>query len=286
MIYNLTIRNKKLEVWIIEKTEKIIHRNNIKLSSNEINIHDFINNETEKFIQYSIKEISESMYVSIGSITRYVKKMGFKTFKELKIFVIKENERQIKYYSNNNSNFLENVNIFYLHSIEKTMNALNPQNLEQAYLTLKKSKKIICYGIGSSLNVAQEMAYNLHLINKETILAVNIHDIILNIKEKEKNDYTIIIFSKSMRTKENKFILDLLKKYNIKVILITNNLNYATQNNLIVIHFYTLEQEKRVIALSSKISQLFISDILLRKLYLNSNIHKSKIYNEFNDKWK
>ncbi|MDQ0513882.1 DNA-binding MurR/RpiR family transcriptional regulator [Mycoplasmoides fastidiosum] len=166
------------------------------------------------------------------------------------------------------------------------MDILVPETLKQAAEVLKNANNIICYGIGSSLNVANEMCYNLQVIGKNAFLANTIHDIFLQIQTNSRDKYVICFFSKSMKTKENKFLLSLLQKYGISVILITNNRRYVSENKTIVIHFYTLEQKTRIIALSSKVSQLFIADILLRKIYLSkTEEEKSDILLEFHEKW-
>ncbi|VEU59292.1 MurR/RpiR family transcriptional regulator [Mesomycoplasma neurolyticum] len=270
----------------MNKIVKILDEKSINLSTNEKIINDFINDHTDKFISMPIQELSRFLYVSIGSITRYVKKNGFQTFKELKNSVIKEQQIQKKYSQQKNTIFAENINLYYKHSIDKTLDNLNKNDINMAFHLLRKSQKICCYGISSSSYVAREMVHNLLVIGKDAALANTIHDVILYVENYKKNNCVVLIFSKSMSSKENKFILDLLEKYGIQVILITKNINYKSTKNKIVIHFQTLEQDNRIIALSSKISELFISDILLRKLYLyNDNVIDRTLYSDFKKKW-
>ncbi|WP_033161321.1 MurR/RpiR family transcriptional regulator [[Mycoplasma] collis] len=270
----------------MNKIVKILDDKLVKLSTNEKIINDFINQKTEQFINMSIKELSNFLFVSIGSITRYVKKWGFRTFKDLKNKVIKEQEKNKKYKDQKNTDFVENINLYYKHALDKTMETLNKNSINKAYLMLEKAKKIFVYGISSSMYVAKEMAHNLSVIGKDGIVAQTIHDIILYLDLKAKNDYLVCIFSKSVHSKENKFILDFLEKYEIPVILISKNQEYKNTQHRVVINFQTLEQDRRIVALSSKISQLFISDVLIRKLYLNNNKQKNLMQLEFEKEWK
>ncbi|MDQ0513881.1 DNA-binding MurR/RpiR family transcriptional regulator [Mycoplasmoides fastidiosum] len=60
---------------------KILDISNVRISANEKIINDFINNHTDKFISYSIKKLAETLYLSIGLISRIAEKLGLKVLK-------------------------------------------------------------------------------------------------------------------------------------------------------------------------------------------------------------
>ncbi|MGY6172135.1 MurR/RpiR family transcriptional regulator [Candidatus Mycoplasma pogonae] len=245
----------------------------------------FIETKPTKFIELTIKEVAETLYISIGAVTHFVKKTGFKSYKDLRKHVVE----QLKYQKPNNiydiNDDIENVNLFYVHSIEKTIGLLDVNVVNNAVNQIIQSRKIITFGIGSSAMAAGEMANALRSLFLNSVNAFSIHDIATWIDDKNGQDM-VIIFSKTMSSKELQIIFQLLQKHHIYVLLITNNKEIVGDENVDVIHFDTLEQDKRLFSLSSKISELLVSDVLLMKIHARLNIKKGNFYSDFQKHWR
>lgn len=258
----------------------------LKLSPVEILILRFIETKTSRFINMTIIELADALYVSIGAITYFVKKVGFTNYKEFKKYVIKVFKSNKKSDLFDPNDDIENINLFYIHSIEKTINLLDIASVDRVVEKIMKTDKIITMGIGSSLTAAKEMGNALNSLNLNAVVAKSTHDIALWLDEAKKEKYIVILFSKLMSSNELVVLVKLLKKHNISTVLITSNKNYVSEENFDVLLFETLEQDKRMFSVSSKIVELFVSDILLMKINSKLNLEKGDFYNEFQKVWR
>ncbi|MCU9933487.1 hypothetical protein NWQ33_06560 [Mycoplasmopsis cynos] len=97
---------------------------------------------------------------------------------------------------------------------------------------------------------------------------------------------TIILFSKSCETKEIKHLIDVFQEQKINFFLITANksMREIYQN---VIIYQTLEQDKQLVLISSKINQQFISDLILFLIFKYKSNELDAIYdkNRKNFRW-
>ncbi|UVD81871.1 MurR/RpiR family transcriptional regulator [Mycoplasma iguanae] len=258
----------------------------VKFSNVDLIIKRFIETKPKKFVNSSIKEIADMLFISVATITHFVKKAGFANFKDLKKYVIEKIDENTEKGLFDMNDKIENVNLFYVHSLEKTLELLDLAIIHQVTQKIMTSSKVITFGAGSSAWAALEMVNALNIVGINAVNARTLHDISLWIDEDYKKAQMIVIFSKSMNSKENNQIIKLLDKHKIKVCLITANKKIHPSENVDVIYFATLEQEKRIVPLSSKIAEMFILDII--SLKLNSLIKKEhgNFYHEFQELWR
>ncbi|AHF58201.1 hypothetical protein [Spiroplasma eriocheiris] len=73
---------------------KILEIDNPQNTHSDLTIIDFINAETEYFINNNIQKIAQKCYVSTASISRFANKNGFQTFRKLQQYVYEKNEWQ------------------------------------------------------------------------------------------------------------------------------------------------------------------------------------------------
>ncbi len=262
----------------------------IKLSNNEKDIISFINKNPNEFVKLNISQLSKKLFVSIGSISRLSKKMKFESFRDMKSFVIKESLRNEKYYQLKNVNsansIIHNIKVYNRHTVEKTADILKLKSINETSKLIYSASRVISYGLGSSALAAEELTNNLNRNAINSVFAPTIHDVIVWLRKKVEKNILIIIFSKSMGSKDNIFLMKLLKKYNIKTIVITENTKIKKEENLLPLHFQTLGGIKGKMQISSKISQLFITDIIITHIAKNIDNNNTDIYNEFQEKWK
>ncbi|NQZ29269.1 MAG: MurR/RpiR family transcriptional regulator [Mycoplasmatales bacterium] len=262
----------------------------IKLSNNENAIVDFIEKHPDEFIKLGIQDLSNKLFISIGSVSRFSKKVGFASFRDLKSFVIKEKIRHESYYnltqSSKTQDIMHDIKVYNRHTIEKTVDAMNTKVLESTIADIEKSSKVVTYGLGSSSLAASEMANNLNIQGINSVFAPTIHDVVLWLRKRIHKNFVVVIFSKSMSGKDNNFLLSLLLKYKIKVKLITENLKYKSEGTLDVMHIKTLEMLDNEIQISSKISQLFVADVIIQNIKLHTLKENTDLYNEFHREWK
>ena len=147
-------------------------------------------------------------------------------------------------------------------AIQNVYNLLDFEELNKIIMLLLSCRYIYLYGIGASFLVAKDLQQKFERINKRTFLYEDTHLQLVNSTNLEKDDIAIIV-SYSGLTKE---IIDIAKNIKMcggKVIAITkygaSKLTSISDYNLFV---PTLEQNLRVGASSSRVSQLSIVDII------------------------
>lgn len=263
------------------KTNQIIKPNN-SLSDLEKDIVKDINENPTNFLVFNIIDYSKSLFTSKSSISRLSQKLGFSNLMEMKLFV-KEQLTKNEFNYNINPDIslkdrINNLKSYNNYAINETLINLNIDNLAMICSEISKAKKIIVFGVGSSYLAAMELAKNLHKIGLNIVSSSDIHNAILKISN-FSNDDLLICFSKSGMTKEIKFINKAAKYVNANTLLITAS-NSEFENVDFKIHLMDLKKDYRVVATSSKISQIVIADIIFLEIHLLlknlQNIEKEK----------
>ncbi|CAC13540.1 unknown; predicted coding region [Mycoplasmopsis pulmonis] len=130
------------------------------------------------------------------------------------------------------------------------------------------------------------MSNGLNSLGFFSSVAKSIHEVFLWMKNVDLDSILILIFSKSALNHEVMFLINALKEHKINSILITTNKNIISENNFCTIHFETIEQRYRSTALSSRINQFLIADIILKKLFYKlDKKQENEIFKKFNDQW-
>ncbi len=262
----------------------------IKVSNNEKAIIKFINEHPNKFIELTIQQLAKKLFISIGSISRLSKKLNFNSFQDLKYFVIKEHMRNETYYklkkSEKTNSIVNNVQVYNRHTIEKTVDILKVVDIKKVIEYISTSSRVVTYGLGSSSLAANNLANNLNIQGNNAIFANTIHDVVVWLKKKIDKNIVIIIFSKGMMSRENIFLFNLLVKYKIKLVLVTENNKYRNKDNTIILNIKTLEKFNNEVQISSKISQLFISDVITHSLNKKKKLENTELYKDFHKNWK
>ncbi|AHF61414.1 hypothetical protein P344_06195 [Spiroplasma mirum ATCC 29335] len=262
---------------------KILEINNPQNTHSDLTIIDFINNETEYFINNNIQKIAQKCYVSTASISRFANKNGFQTFRKLQQYVHEKNEWQKKHYRLSTGTQLQdsinNITTYNIYAINETVQNIQHQQLEVLVNDIIQANRILIFGVGSSWIACEELANNLQKIGVNIACNKDFHTQLLTIPGLTANDQ-IILFSKSGRTREILEILKIAFNYKIPVTLITSNLNCGYEKYLHnKILFRTLKQISRYSAVSSKIIQLLFVDIVFNQIIEKNSDYKNYIIN-------
>ncbi|MGL5358086.1 MAG: MurR/RpiR family transcriptional regulator [Metamycoplasmataceae bacterium] len=247
---------------------KILDVSNKKLNASEIYVVDKINEDPKLFTMSSIIELSKIYYISKSSLSRLVRKIGFNNVFEMKIFIQKEITKHENIYSikvgEDTKTRINNLMSYSNFGINETLLNIDVNNFSKIAKIIKKSNRVLSFGIGSSFLAAQELSNNLQKIGINISSCQDIHNAILKISNFNENDL-ILVFSKSGETEEVIFLLKAAKELNSKTVIITVN-EKIKENIDYKILLKDLGKEKRIIATSSKISQLLIADALFMEI--------------------
>lgn len=259
---------------------------NVTLTKTEKHLEDYIMANINLFLEQSIQEFAKRADVATSLVTHYVKKIGYKDINHFRRTLLQAKVREEKIAPNELTFYVEKTNLLYFTSIEKTLRQLNIEALDKAISILKKTKVTFVYGLGTSRQIAQEMQNALLNIEFVSILANSIDDIVLYSQSYKYEDISVIIFSKNLDSPEFRFLLQAAEKFRFNLIIITQNYNIKATDNIAVVNFATVEQKNRRIALTSKINQMFIADIIVRKISNNKVWQPNELYEYFSQNWK
>lgn len=238
-------------------------------------IHEYIIHNKEHLEHISSTKIAQDLDVSQASVIKYVKKMGYKGFSDFKISTIKELENKFMIspiihnqvsVSDNEDIIIKKICADEMNSLNETREGIDVSTLKEIINLLNKKSKIMVIGIGSSGIVAQDLVYKLIKIGKLAFYYEEPHKQLMQLSSFDKNDLVIAI-SHSGETSSILNFVEKSKSKNISIFSITS----GSENSLAKMSDYYLttkseENSLRSSAMSSRISQLFLIDVLFINL--------------------
>lgn len=197
----------------------IIESNYENLTNVEKTIADFfITNK--KQMDFSSKSISNFLFVSEASLSRFAKKLGFIGYRE---FVYRYQdafmEKEVI-----TEEYMKEVLNTYQELLNKTYNLINSQQIRNVTKRIAKKKRVFIYGMGSSGLAAREFEMRFIRIGVDVEAITDSHLLMLNSGRITK-DCLVIGISISGKTKEVISAMGEAAKKGADVILITSTNN-------------------------------------------------------------
>lgn len=247
-----------------------IKQNYESFTAREKLIADYLLKTNKGIISLSAKEIGDITNTSAPTVVRFAKKIGFSSLNEMKLQISlslsnSENNSGFEYIDKN----LETRDIIYGikssidATMEKTVDLVKEDELEAAIELLGKANNIYIFSVGVSGLVGLDFYYKLSRINKRCIAHQDTHLQVTSSILMQEGDVALAI-SYSGETKEVIKCAENAKKLGVPVIAMTK----ASVNNKlesisdITLHIPYVEKSLREGAMSSRISQLAIIDML------------------------
>jgi DNA-binding MurR/RpiR family transcriptional regulator len=216
----------------------------------------------------SVYDMAEAVDVSVASVSRFVRTIGFRNFKEFKVELAqdttslapeiygaistKDTERDIvtKVFRGN------------IQSLEDTLNILNMDGFIAVARKLSLAKRIVFFGIGGSANVARDAALRFSLIDLQAEIYTDPLYILIAAKRLHSGDAAVGI-SHSGRSKITVNALQIAREGGAMTVGISNYMKSplsSSSDHFICTSFY--ESRVKVAALSSRLAQLCVIDAL------------------------
>ncbi|MGZ9432663.1 MurR/RpiR family transcriptional regulator [Mycoplasma sp. 613B] len=252
-----------------------------KLTSTEMNLINFALDNPKEFYSFSIKQIALKTFISTSVISKVVKKLGFNSLKDMQFYVfhnyLNSSETLNGIKKEKNIEILNKLFNYYKESIFQTAHLVDLKEINNLVHDIVNSEKTYLFGAGSSFLSAGELGINLQKIGLNALPFKDFHSFLLISAQERKEQVTNILFSKSCDTKEIKHIINLFEEQKIKFYLITANKTMKEKYQNVII-YHTLEQDKRLVSISSKINQQFIADLIFFLLIEHKNHNYDEIY--------
>ncbi len=123
------------------------------LSKSERKVADYILQEKGNIIYETLLEISKKIKVGEATILRFVRKIGFSGFQDLKLQIAKDDEPVNETY---HENYIDSIAANMTNTIQNTKNVLDSNQLRMAIEFIQSSNRLFFYGVGASGLAAYE----------------------------------------------------------------------------------------------------------------------------------
>lgn len=130
----------------------------------ERRVADYILANAEDAPRSSVQEFARSGGVSVASVSRFVRRMGFADFKDFKLELARETGATAQYIfeqitpKDTDAEIARKVFLGTIRSIEDTLKILSLEELAAAARGIASCRRLILFGMGGSGNVARDAA--------------------------------------------------------------------------------------------------------------------------------
>ena len=249
----------------------------------ERQVADYLSKKPEKAGFQSISDIADSTNVSVASVSRLSKKLGYSNYKELRMDLAKEimpDENIGAIYesikpSDSEEQIAEKVFLGNIKSLEDTFKMLNPKWLKAAAEKISNARRLVFFGIGSSGHICKDAALRFALLDIQAESYSDAQEIVIQSLRLNKNDVAIGL-SHSGRSRITVEAIKMAKDSGATTIGISNYLK-SPLDNYTDIFFCTsfAENQVKVAALSSRIAQMCLLDALYLLTARNRKVFKN-----------
>ncbi len=238
------------------------------LPPSEKKVADYVLENPETIIYFSVSELANKVEVSDSTIIRFCKNVGFNGYQEFKLFVAQdlvvpiENINEDIQLDDDLETISQKIAYSNKKAIEETMSMLNLAELKKAIDVIVKARKIEFYGVGASGITGFDAKYKFLRIGKIVDSYSDAHLQAMSAATLSTDDVVVGI-SHSGSTKDVVDSCQIAKKAGATVICITgHNRSPITQVADIKLLSATKERPLASGALRSKIAQLHVLDLI------------------------
>lgn len=237
-------------------------------TKSEYKIYEFIRNNRDKVLYYSLTEMSELCGVAEATLLRFFRKLQYKGFQDFK-FMLAQELSQITHHESE-STYIEKIKLNTVDAIINSSEIINSDDLDLAIENINNSEDVVIFGIGSSGIAALDMHNRLMRIGKQVNVITDSHFQIMRASSMTSKTVVIAI-SLTGSTKDIVDAVKIAKENKATIIALTN---YAksplTKLSNIVLLSSTKESPLDSGSLISKISQLFLIDLICTGLTMKN----------------
>ncbi|BDG47956.1 MULTISPECIES: MurR/RpiR family transcriptional regulator [Parageobacillus] len=259
------------EIWTY------IHSIYDSLTKSERKVADIILSQPKKILYMSVSDIAQEAGVGDTTVLRFCRKVGFKSFQSFKLSLaqdISKNEDHLTLINEDLSPgdsldvIAQKVVMNNVRVINETLSLLNIKELERAVDAFIQARKIELFAVGSSSITAQDTAAKFMRIGMNINSFVDFHLQLMAASLLTSEDVAVgISFSGS--SKDTYDALKIAKESGAKIISITHHAKSPiTKISDIVLVHGSKEGPLQGGALSSKISQITVIDILYHAVFM------------------
>ena len=248
-----------------------------ELTKAENKICDYIEEYMNSSIYMTVTEIANNCGVGEATVTRFCRKLGFRSFLEFKMTMAQEfknngydnadisdevSKNEVLSEKDSLGEFVKKFYDMNINSLEDTLKKIDYTIIEEISDILVKAKRIAFAGVGHSGIIAEDAYYKFMKIGLVCNCYRDSHTLLM-MASLMKEDDVLFIISNSGNTEEVNIAAEIARENNVKVISITENLLSKLSRVSDYVLNYTYQEIKLDMeSLGIRISQSFLVDLI------------------------
>lgn len=257
------------------KSSLVKDRNELTKAENKI--CDYIEEYMNSSIYMTVTEIANNCGVGEATVTRFCRKLGFRSFLEFKMTMAQEfknngydsdevDDERLLSEKDSLASFIRKFYDSNVNSLEDTLKKVDHINIEEISDILAKAKRIFFAGVGHSGVIAEDAYYKFMKAGLTCNCYRDSHTLVMMASLMQEGDVLFII-SNSGNTDEINIAAEVAKENKVKVIAITENLLSRLSRISDYILNYTHQEIKiDMESLGTRASQTFLIDLIYMNL--------------------
>ncbi len=184
-----------------------------QMTKSESRIMDYISSHTEEFLFSSIGTISRRLDVSPATLSRFVRRVGFEDYKELKRAVADQSMvegpavKMLATLSADKEFTVENWILRQQTYLQKTLEGLDPGQFRRAVDIVLGARRVFIHGKSASASPAQLLMFRLRRLGIDTVLLPSGGSEVLEGLAEIRKEDAVVLFSFSKVSSEGRMIL-------------------------------------------------------------------------------
>ena len=259
-------------------------------TKNEKKISHYLLENIDEIKVLNTYDLAVKCDVSQASVVRFAKKLGFKGYPDFKLSLSQdignrkaESNINIMHEEIKANDSFEVVGKKISHenitAINNTYEIIDFKQMDMAVKAIAKAQKIMVVGVGFSSIAAKDLYYKLLELGKTAVMEMDTHTQLSCLSSMGEKDLLFVI-SHSGKTIEMYNITRVAKEKGIKIISMTSIVpNPISELATIKLNTVEMKGNFRSTALSPRISQLTVIDMLYVKLMLENKSMQEYIFN-------
>ena len=247
-----------------------IHASYYQLTATERKVADFVLAQHDQVQFMSITQLADECGVAEATISRFCRSLKLKGFNAFKIEIARHSTHNTSAKSHEQTTdtlvgrSLE-VGRLANNAVYQTITLVEPTRVEEAVKLLEDASRVLCFGSGGSMLMAQEFAHLFSTVTGKFTAIGDSHIQMSAVATMPLNEI-LVLFSYSGATTSGIQLLELAKSRGIKTILVTR-FNKSPAANLadVVLRCGSNEGPFQFGSVPAKIAQLIVMDVLFQE---------------------
>lgn len=242
-----------------------------QLSDVERRIGDFIVKNVAEIPHLSVREIAEGSGTSSASVSRFVRRVGYQSFSDLRLAVTEQLAVTVRKEGANAAQAVSmddlegSVNLVLatkITELEATVRGLDPSRLRQAVSLIRSADSVVFGAAGNSINVCANLSFKLGQIGIRTVCPPNTDSMVLASLALGPRDVLVLV-SASGRSRRLQTAIDNAEDAGCATLIITSSpASPLARRCDVVLDAVSRDHLLGMEHFSSTLSAVFVADLL------------------------